>query len=118
MEVHRISGQWQKLEMKTCVHYGGHVDGTKYKKRVCPGPLACQVLANNGVKLIKVSAKVTKTPAPPVGASASVIPPVPSIPEEEDVDPEAKTAVVVDTSSVDTSNSFVWQRAEGPLIIR
>ena len=94
------------------------MDGSKYKKRVCPGPFSCQDLAENAIKLIRVSTKVTKTPAPPVGASASVIPPVPSIPEEEDVDPEAKTAVVVDTSSVDTSNSFVWQRAEGPLIIR
>ena len=81
--------------MKTCVHCVGHVDGAKCKKRVCPGTFACQVLAKNGVKLIKVSVKVTKTPVPPAGATASVVPPVPPIPEDVVAAPEALTGLEV-----------------------
>ena len=111
-EIRRISGRWQKLEMKICVHCGGHVDGAKYKKRVCPGPFACQVLADNGVKLIKVSTKVTKNSAPPAGALASVVPPVPSISEDAAATPGALTALAINTHSIDTRDSFNWKGAD------
>ena len=98
--------------MKICVHCVGHVDGNKYKKSVCHGPFSCKVLTKNGVKLIKVSAKVLKPPTPPAGATAYIVPPVPPIPEDSTAEPEALTAVAVDTSSVDSSEYYCWQGAE------
>ena len=101
--------------MKTCIHCVGHVDGAKCKKRVCPGTFACQVLAKNGVKLIKVSAKVPKPPTPPAGATASVVPSVPPTPEDAVAAPEALTAVAVDIRSADTSDDYNWHGADAGL---
>ena len=62
MEVCRISGRWKKLEMKTCVHCAGHVDGDRYKKHVCPGPFACKFLAKMASSSSRFLQKIPSTP--------------------------------------------------------
>ena len=110
MDVRRINGHWRKLENKICIYCGGHIDSVKLKERVCPGPFSCQALANNGVKLIKVSKKIAKPPNPPAGTTASVVPPgVPTIQEEDDggvKTPAGQTAAVVDTSNINSGDDY------------
>ena len=109
----RINGHWKKIEsMKYCVHCGGHKDGVKLKTRVCPGSFGCQVLKDAHCKLIKIGSPVKKPPPTPGGALATVVAPGPTVPEDEVVDPSGKTAVLIDLSSVETPDSFVWAGAE------
>ena len=108
-DLNRINGRWKKIEeMKNCVHCGGHKDGTKFKSRVCPGSFACQILKDNHCKLTKIGKPIPKTPTPPGGATSTVVDPGPPIPEDADMDPSAVPAELVDTSSIETPNSFVW----------
>ena len=69
------------------------------------------MLANNGMKLIKVSEKSPKVRCPPpTGETASMVPlGVPTIQEDTDgevEDPAAKTAAVVNTGSIDSGDDY------------
>ena len=95
----------------------------------CPGPFQYKVIAENSMKLIKVTKKPPRDPPgaaalgrpPPAGLTASVLPPtVPTVPEEKDnggvSTPSGQTAAaVVDTGSVDSGEDCDWRGTDDGL---